>query len=83
MKSRGSDNISRSRKDAVLPALKENWKTVLMGDADAASRQGVKDKVDDLTSFLDGRTEAITEYSETQIRRLIEKITVSDEKLTR
>lgn len=54
-----------------------------MGDADEASRQGVKDKVDDLTSFLDGRTEAITEYSETQIRRLIEKITVSDEKLTR
>lgn len=43
LKSRGSDNISRSRKDAVLPALKENWKTVLMGDADAASRQGVKD----------------------------------------
>lgn len=54
-----------------------------MGDADAASRQGVKDKVDDLTSFLDVRTEAITEYSETQVRRLIEKITVSDEKLTR
>lgn len=54
-----------------------------MGYADAASRQGVKDKVDDLTSFLDGRTEAITEYSETQIRRIIEKITVSDEKLTR
>ena len=54
-----------------------------MGDADEASRQGVKDKVDDLTSFLDGQTEAITEYSETQIRRLIEKITVSDEKLTR
>ena len=37
----------------------------------------------DLTSFLDGRTEAITEYSETLVRRLIEKITVYDEKLTR
>lgn len=54
-----------------------------MGDADAASRQGVKDKNDDLTSFLDGQMEAITEYSETQVRRLIEKITVYDEKLTR
>ena len=54
-----------------------------MGDADAASRQGVKDKVDDLTSFLDGQTEGITEYSETQVRKLIEKVTAYDEKLTR
>ena len=121
-------NDAWSRKDTVITVLKENLKTVLMGDtdaqlaevdeeikekqvellnagndqvkidrigdaiitlreerqailADAASRQGVKDKVNDLTSFLDAQTEAISEYSETLVRRLIEKITVYDEKL--
>lgn len=32
-------------------------------------------------SFLDEQTEAVTEYSEPLARRLIEKITVYDEKL--
>ena len=35
----------------------------------------------DLIAFLDGQTEAVTEYSEPLARRLIEKITVYDEKL--
>ena len=35
----------------------------------------------DLTSFLDEQTEAVAEYSEALARRLIEKITVYDEKL--
>ena len=35
-----------------------------------------------MVSFLEEQTEAITEYSEVLIRRLIEKITVFDEKMT-
>ena len=35
----------------------------------------------DLISFLDEQTEAVAEYSEALARRLIEKITVYDEKL--
>ena len=42
-------------------------------------RKDVKDRIDDLASFLDEQTEAVTEYSETLVRRLIEKITVWDE----
>ena len=37
--------------------------------------------MEDLISFLDKQTEAISEYSEPLARRLIEKITVYDEKL--
>ncbi len=38
--------------------------------------------MNELVSFLDEQTEAITEYSETLVRRLIEKITIYDEKIT-
>ena len=41
----------------------------------------MKDRIDDLASFLDEQTEAVTEYSETLVRRLIERITVYDEML--
>ena len=34
-----------------------------------------------MMSFLDDQTEAVTEYSEPLARRLIEKITVYDEKM--
>ena len=37
--------------------------------------------MEDLIAFLDGQTEALTEYSEPLARRLIEKITGYDEKL--
>lgn len=50
--------------------------------ADTAARQGLRDKLTDLVAFLDEQTTEITEYSETLVRMLIEKITVYDEKLT-
>jgi len=94
-------NDAWSRRDSVLPVLKENIRSAIEGDseaqiaevdreikerqailADAAARQGLRDKVNDLVSFLDEQTTEITEYSETLVRRLIEKITVYDEKLT-
>ena len=122
-------NDAWSRRDSVLPALKENIRSSIEGDseaqiaevdreikekqaellgagndqkkideigdaiislreerqailAEAAARQGLQDKVNDLVSFLDEQTTEIREYSETLVRRLIEKITVYDEKLT-
>ncbi len=60
-------------------SLREERQAIL---ADAAARQGLRDKVNDLVAFLDEQTTEITEYSETLVRRLIEKITVYDEKLT-
>ena len=122
-------NDAWSKRDTVLPALKENIRSAIEGDseaqiaevdreikerqaellgagndqkkidkigdaiislreerqailADAAARQGLRDKVNDLVAFLDEQTMEITEYSETLVRRLIEKIIVYDEKLT-
>lgn len=121
-------NDAWSRKDAILPELRENIRAVLEEDTDAklaeidaavkqkqaellnagkdqskideigdeimtlreerqsilteaAMRKDVQDRIEDLASFLDDQVEAVTEYSETLVRRLIEKITVCDEKL--
>ena len=64
--------------DAII-SLREERQAIF---ADAAARQGLRDKVNDLVAFLDEQTMEITEYSETLVRRLIEKIIVYDEKLT-
>lgn len=121
-------NDAWSRKDAILPELRENIRAVLEEDTDAqlsdideairqkqtelldagkdqaktdeigdaimhlreerqqvmtteAMRKDVQDRVEDLSAFLDEQTEAITEYSDDLVRRLIEKITVFDEML--
>ena len=121
-------NDAWSRKDAILPELRENIRAVLEEDTEAklaeidaavkqkqtelldagkdqskidkigdeivtlrekrqailteaAMRKDVQDRIEDLATFLDEQVEAVTEYSETLVRRLIEKITVCDEKL--
>ena len=121
-------NDAWSRKDVVIPRLRENIRFVLEEDRDArleeideairqkqtelldagrqqdkideigeaiiqlrenrqqvmttaTMRKDVKDRIDDLSTFLDEQTEAITEYSDALVRRLIEKITVFDEML--
>ncbi len=56
--------------------LRENRQQVM---TTAAMRKDVKDRIDDLSTFLDGQTEAITEYSDALARRLIERSTVFDE----
>ena len=44
-------------------------------------RKDVKDRIEDLASFLGEQTQAVTEYSDVLVRRLIERITVYDEML--
>ena len=44
-------------------------------------RKDVQDRINDLSPFLNEQTEAITEYPDALVRRLIEKITVFDEML--
>ena len=48
----------------------------------AAKHQELQERLEDLDNFLDEQTEAITEYSEALVRRLIEKITVDRLQLT-
>lgn len=121
-------NDAWSRKESILPELRENIRSVLEEDTDqkiaevdaavkqkqaelldagrdqekideigdaimqlreerqqiltqAAMRKDVKDRIEDLATFLDEQTQAVTEYSDALVRRLIERITVYDEML--
>ena len=64
--------------DAII-TLREERQDIL---TEAAKNTELKERVDELAAFLGEQTEVLTEYSETLVRRLIEKITVYDEKLT-
>ncbi len=63
--------------DAIIQFREERQQTMTA----AAMRKDSKERIDDLSIFLDEQTEAIAEYSDTLVRRLIEKITVFDEML--
>lgn len=75
----GSDQAKIDEIGEAIITLREERQAIL---SDAAARQGQIDRVNDLVEFLDGQTEAVAEYSDTLVRRLIEKITVYDGKLT-
>ena len=89
------DTAIREKQTELLDAGKDQGRIDEIGDAiislrerrqdiltEAAKNTELKERVDDLASFLDEQTEALTEYSETLVRRLIEKITIYDKKLT-
>ena len=68
----------KSRIDCPARTLREERQSIL---TEAALKHDLQDRIEDLIAFLDEQTEAITEYSEPLARRLIEKVTVYDEKL--
>lgn len=75
----GSD---MARTDAIgdeIISLREERQEVMTG---AALRHELTERMEDMTAFLDEQPEAVTEYSEALVRRLIEKVTVYDEKIT-
>ncbi len=47
-----------------------------------ANRAGLKKRLDELETFLEEHQEPVTDYDETLVRQLIEKITVYDDRLT-
>ena len=89
------DAAIREKQDELLNAGKDQAKIDEIGDAiisfrqerqdiltKAAKNTELQERIDDLAAFMDEQTAAVKEYSETLVRRLIEKITVYDEKLT-
>ena len=58
-------------------ALREKKQSVLVEDAE---REGLKIRIHEMVDFLAGQTAEITEYDEALVRRLIEKITVYDDR---
>lgn len=49
---------------------------------DNAEREGLKQRITEMQQFLAGQTEQIEEYDENMVRRMIEKITVYEYKVT-
>ncbi len=49
---------------------------------DIIGRDELKKRIDDMGDFLKGQPTAITEYDEQLVRRLIEKVTVYEDKFT-
>lgn len=47
-----------------------------------AEREGKRQRINDMTEFLDEQTGELEEYDEQLVRRLIEKVTVDDDKVT-
>ena len=75
----GKDQAKIDEIGNAIVALRKERQNILTG---AAMNTELIERLDDLAVFLDEQTEAITEYSEVMVRRLIAKITVYDEKLT-
>ena len=48
--------------------------------ADNAEREGTKQRIAEMHQFLAGQTEQIEKYDENLVRRMVEKITVYEEK---
>lgn len=46
----------------------------------AAKNIELREKINDMCSFLEEQTQVITEYSDTLVRRVIERITIYDNK---
>ena len=49
--------------------------------AEAAERSDLQERMSDMISFLDEMPEALTEYIDAITRRLVEKITIFDERI--
>lgn len=63
--------------DEIL-CLREEKHEIMM---ESALKQEQIERLEDMTEFFDKQVREITKYSEALVRRLIEKITVYDEKL--
>lgn len=75
----GNDQTKIDKIGTAIVELREERQAIL---SDEAARHELQEHTEDLAEFLNSQTEAITEYSEALVRRLIEKITIYDEKLT-
>ena len=62
----------------AITYLRESRQEIL---TEAALKKDTRDRIENMMSFLDNQICEVTEYSETITRRLIEKVTVYDEKM--
>ena len=55
-------------------------RTVIFTLVESAEREGLKQRIREMREFLEQQSTEITEYDELLVRRLIEKVTVYDER---
>lgn len=72
------DEVAVDSLGEQINVLREERQSIL---AEAAKRSDLQERMNDMISFLDEMPQAITEYSDTITRRLVEKITIFDEKI--
>ena len=73
---KNTGNTSRQR---TVPCLsREEKQQLLLEDAE---KEGVRQQMKVIEEFLDGQQEKVEEYDEALVRKLIEKITVYDDRL--
>ena len=77
MKAGRDEEIIESIGDEILN-LREEKHEIMM---ESALKKEQIERMEDMTEFLDKQVMEITKYSEALVRRIIEKITVYDEKL--
>ena len=63
----------------MIIALREERQEVLTGEA---LKKDLAERMEDMSDFLNEQTAAVTEYTEPLARRLIERVTIFDEKMT-
>ena len=63
--------------DSII-ALREERQEVLTGEA---LKKDFAERMEDMSDFLNEQTAAVTEYTEPLARRLIERVTIFDEKM--
>ena len=62
----------------MITALREERQEIL---TEAALKKDMQERIDGMLAFLDEQVCEVTEYSEPLVRRLIEKVTIYDEKM--
>lgn len=87
----GRDNMMTKLKENIERVLlKESSTTIDEIDAlrpkrleamtEKAEREGLKVRIKEMQDFLESQTDRISEYDEQLVRKMIEKITIYDEK---
>ena len=72
------DEEAEERIGSQISELREYRQNLL---AESAERSDLKNRMNDMIAFLDEMPQTITEYSEVITRRLIDRITIFDEKI--
>ena len=76
-------NVANAKEnyDSIVDEIYRLREAKQNAQVEGAEREGMKQRISEMQQFLAEQTQDITEYDEQLVRRLIEKITIYDEKV--